>query len=42
MRHAALPGEDIQIGRMLAESIAALEYIIIARGGRLPPELMQR
>jgi hypothetical protein len=36
--HAALLGEDIQIDRMLAQSID-LEYIIIARGGRLPPEL---
>ncbi|WP_258878982.1 hypothetical protein [Paraburkholderia sp. BL6669N2] len=42
MRHAALPGEGIRIDRMLAESITALEYIVIARGGRLPPELMQR
>ncbi|MDN7180179.1 hypothetical protein M0D69_19685 [Caballeronia sp. SEWSISQ10-4 2] len=37
--HAALLGEDIQIDRMLAQSITVLEYIIIARNGRLPAEI---
>jgi hypothetical protein len=38
--HAALLGEDVQIDRMLVQSITVLEYIIIARGGQLPPELI--
>jgi hypothetical protein len=37
--HAALLGEDIQIDRMLAQSIMVLEYVIIARTGRLPAQI---
>ncbi|MFM0451688.1 hypothetical protein PQR21_14975 [Paraburkholderia nemoris] len=37
--HAALLGEEIQIDRMLAQSIMVLEYAIIDRCGRLPAEI---
>jgi hypothetical protein len=37
--HAALLGEDIEIDRILAQSITVLEYVIIARNGRLPAEI---
>lgn len=37
--HAALLGEDIQIDRILAQSIMVLEYTIINRDGRLPAEI---
>ncbi|MFL9998273.1 hypothetical protein PQR34_43800 [Paraburkholderia sediminicola] len=37
--HAALLGEDIEIDRVLAQSIMVLEYAIIDRCGRLPAEI---
>lgn len=37
--HAALLGEDIQIDRILAQSIMVLEYAIIDRDGRLPSKI---
>ncbi|CAE6866083.1 hypothetical protein R75465_07965 [Paraburkholderia aspalathi] len=37
--HAALLGEDIQIDRILAQSIMVLEYAIIDRDGRLPAKI---
>jgi hypothetical protein len=37
--HAALLGEDIEIDRILAQSIMVLEYTIINRDGRLPAEI---
>ena len=37
--HAALLGEDIEIDRILAQSIMVLEYTIIDRDGRLPAEI---
>jgi len=37
--HTALLGEDIPVDRMLAQSIAILEYTIIVRAGHLPREI---
>ncbi|MBB5543351.1 hypothetical protein A8H39_10775 [Paraburkholderia fungorum] len=37
--HAALLGEDIEIDRILAQSIMVLEYAIIDRDGRLPAKI---
>ncbi|GJH34211.1 hypothetical protein CBA19CS91_15660 [Paraburkholderia hospita] len=37
--HTALLGEDINVDRLLAQSIAILEYTIIARDGHLPIEI---
>lgn len=37
--HFALLGEDARVDRMLSESIAILEYVIISRDGHLPREI---
>jgi hypothetical protein len=37
--HSALLGMDLRVDRMLSESIAILEYTIIAREGHLPREI---
>jgi len=37
--HAALLGEDIEIDRILAQSITVIEYAIIDRDGRLPAKI---
>ncbi|ADG14242.1 hypothetical protein BC1002_0134 [Paraburkholderia atlantica] len=37
--HSALLGEDLRVDRMLSESIAILEFTIIAREGQLPREI---